>query len=58
MVNATPEVYWGEWHGTQGFIEGFICGRCGQGTVAPEVGDSLVDIIKLIRAHQRSEVCA
>jgi len=53
MSNATPEAYWGEWHGKSGLI----CGRCGQGVVAPEIGDSLAELMKLVRAHQRSEVC-
>lgn len=48
-----PEAYWGEWHGKSGLI----CGLCGQGTVVPKPGDSLADLIKLVRAHQRSEVC-
>lgn len=54
MSTYLPEAYWGEWHGKAGWL----CGRCGQGAVLPAVGDSLADVLKLVRAHQRSEACA
>lgn len=54
MSKSTPEAYWGEWHGKSGLV----CGLCGAGMLAPEIGDSLADIIALARAHQRSEACS
>jgi len=54
MSKSIPEVYWGEWHGKSGYL----CGRCGQGLVVPEYGDSLEGIVALVRAHQRGEVCS
>ncbi len=53
MTAATPEAYWGERNGNRGLM----CGRCGQLMLVPEIGDSLADLIKLVRAHQRSEAC-
>lgn len=33
------------------------CGLCGQGISRPAEGHTLADTVKLVRAHQRSEVC-
>ena len=53
MSAALPEVYWGERHGKAMWL----CGRCGMGTVAPQMGGSLKEVVALLRAHQRSPVC-
>jgi hypothetical protein len=51
MTAKTPEAYWDDDR------QAWLCGLCGQRTVVPELGMGLADLIKLVRAHQRSEVC-
>ena len=54
MSAPIPEAYVGEWNGDLYLV----CGLCGQRTIRVKVGESLVSMLRLVRAHVRSGVCS